>query len=173
MEVSQVILDPNNEELHCTDSRDHRASGYLLFVSFLFTAYLGGAWSNFTTKGSPFIVRFLAYTIAPLVLLGAVVVRVRFVHPAIFDLSERTNDYLIQAFQDEFLLGILACRDMYSVYLNYLHLPSPACAAPWGTHLYHHDDNFLQLQFVFSLQTVTRVSALDTLVPCLSTLFII
>ncbi|KAH9854075.1 hypothetical protein C2E23DRAFT_819456 [Lenzites betulinus] len=55
----------------------HRLSGYTLFPLFLFTAYLGGAWSNWTTGNSPYVVRLLAFTISPIVLLSAVLVRMR------------------------------------------------------------------------------------------------
>ena len=55
----------------------NRFSGYLLFPLFLLTAYLGGGWSSWTTSHSPFVVRLLAYTISPVVLIAAVLVRVR------------------------------------------------------------------------------------------------
>ncbi|KAI0831143.1 hypothetical protein BC628DRAFT_1352519 [Trametes gibbosa] len=55
----------------------HRLSGYLLFPLFLFAAYLGGAWSNWTTNNSPYVVRLLAYTISPVVLLSAILIRLR------------------------------------------------------------------------------------------------
>ncbi|KAI0797840.1 hypothetical protein C8Q75DRAFT_801754 [Abortiporus biennis] len=55
----------------------HRASGYLLFPLYLFTTYLGGAWSNYTEKYTVFFVRLLAYFVAPVVLAIAVYSRVR------------------------------------------------------------------------------------------------
>lgn len=55
-------------------------SGYLLFPLFLLAAYLGGAWSNWSTGNSAFLVRLLAFTVSPIVLLAAVLVRVRCVH---------------------------------------------------------------------------------------------
>ncbi|KAI0670534.1 hypothetical protein C8Q78DRAFT_1036720 [Trametes maxima] len=55
----------------------HRASGYLLFPLFLFAAYLGGAWSNWTAHNSPYVVRLLAFTISPVVLFAAVLARIR------------------------------------------------------------------------------------------------
>nr|AIY34644.1 hypothetical protein [Polyporus umbellatus] len=55
----------------------HRLSGYIVFPLFLLTAYLGGAWSSWTTGRSPFDVRLLAYTISPIVLFAAILVRVR------------------------------------------------------------------------------------------------
>ncbi|KAI0747970.1 hypothetical protein C8Q80DRAFT_1169371 [Daedaleopsis nitida] len=55
----------------------HRLSGYLLFPLFLLAAYLGGAWSSWSEKNSAYVVRLLAFTLSPIVLLGAVLVRVR------------------------------------------------------------------------------------------------
>jgi len=55
----------------------HRLSGYILFPLYLFTAYLGGAWSNYTSEYSIFIVRLLAYFVAPGVLLVSVYTRIR------------------------------------------------------------------------------------------------
>ncbi|KAI0781094.1 hypothetical protein BD413DRAFT_20793 [Trametes elegans] len=55
----------------------HRLSGYLLFLLFLFAAHLGGAWSNWMTGNSPYVVRLLAYTLSPIVLFGAIVARLR------------------------------------------------------------------------------------------------
>ncbi|KAI0637122.1 hypothetical protein C8Q77DRAFT_1154995 [Trametes polyzona] len=55
----------------------HRLSGYLLFPLFLLAAYLGGAWSNWTTNNSPYVVRLLAYTISPVVLYVAILARLR------------------------------------------------------------------------------------------------
>ncbi|KAI0361933.1 hypothetical protein OH77DRAFT_4834 [Trametes cingulata] len=55
----------------------HRLSGYLLFPLFLVAAHLGGAWSTWATKGSPYVVRLLAYTISPVVLFAAILARMR------------------------------------------------------------------------------------------------
>ncbi|KAL1944751.1 hypothetical protein VTO73DRAFT_3181 [Trametes versicolor] len=55
----------------------HRLSGYLLFPLFLLAAYLGGAWSSWTTGNSPYVVRLLAFTISPIVLLVAILARMR------------------------------------------------------------------------------------------------
>ncbi|OBZ75657.1 hypothetical protein A0H81_04475 [Grifola frondosa] len=55
----------------------HRLSGYLLFPTFLFTAHLGGGWSTWMSENSPYVVRLLAYTVSPIVLFTAILVRVR------------------------------------------------------------------------------------------------
>jgi len=55
----------------------HRVSGYLLFPLFVYSAHLGGQWSGFSQKNSSMVLRFLAYSIAPLLILGAVFSRVR------------------------------------------------------------------------------------------------
>ncbi|KAH8108155.1 hypothetical protein BXZ70DRAFT_914431 [Cristinia sonorae] len=55
----------------------HRASGYIIYPLYLFTAYLGGAYSHWSGEHSVLVVRFLAFTIAPAVLLLAVFSRVR------------------------------------------------------------------------------------------------
>lgn len=55
----------------------HRVSGYALFPLFVFTAFLGGAFSGWSEKHSVFIVRLLAFWVAPAALIGAVVARVR------------------------------------------------------------------------------------------------
>jgi hypothetical protein len=55
----------------------HRLSGYMLFPLLLVTSHLGGGWSTWVVDNSHFFVRLVTFTIAPLILLGAVVVRVR------------------------------------------------------------------------------------------------
>ncbi|EJF65714.1 hypothetical protein BD309DRAFT_848523 [Dichomitus squalens] len=55
----------------------HRLSGYILFPLLLLVTHLGGAWSNWSNNASGFFVRLLAFTISPIVLLAAVLVRVR------------------------------------------------------------------------------------------------
>ncbi|KAI0094047.1 hypothetical protein BDY19DRAFT_989563 [Irpex rosettiformis] len=55
----------------------HRAVGYATFTSLLVTLHLGGAWSNFANENAGFIVRFLAYTFAPIGLIVAVYSRIR------------------------------------------------------------------------------------------------
>lgn len=54
-----------------------RLSGYIIYPLYLFTVYLGGAWSSWSGGHSVFIVRLLAFTLAPAVLLLAVLSRVR------------------------------------------------------------------------------------------------
>jgi len=55
----------------------HRLSGYLLLPILLTTAHFGGSWSNWMQKNTAYSVRFIAYTMAPAVILGAVYSRVR------------------------------------------------------------------------------------------------
>ncbi|KAF8969880.1 hypothetical protein BDZ97DRAFT_168337 [Flammula alnicola] len=55
----------------------HRLSGYLLFPLLLFSVHLGGAWSNWSEKYSIWIVRFVAFTVAPVALMVGVYVRAR------------------------------------------------------------------------------------------------
>ncbi|KAI8998786.1 hypothetical protein BD414DRAFT_133868 [Trametes punicea] len=57
--------------------RHSRLSGYLLFPLFLLAAYLGGAWSTWSTSNSAYVVRLLAYTISPIVLFAAILFRMR------------------------------------------------------------------------------------------------
>jgi len=62
----------------------HRLSGYVLFPLLLLTAHFGGGWSDWTNENSAYILRLLGYTVAPLVLLIAVLVRVRLSKMKIF-----------------------------------------------------------------------------------------
>ncbi|KAH9829196.1 uncharacterized protein C8Q71DRAFT_791587 [Rhodofomes roseus] len=55
----------------------HRLSGYLLFPLLLFTAFLAGIWSHFTTRNTVLALRVILFGVAPLVLLLAVCARVR------------------------------------------------------------------------------------------------
>ncbi|KAG1749085.1 uncharacterized protein EDB91DRAFT_1344748 [Suillus paluster] len=55
----------------------HRLSGYILFPLLLITAHLGGAWSTWVTSHSYLVVRFVAYTVAPIAALVAIYARVR------------------------------------------------------------------------------------------------
>jgi len=55
----------------------HRLSGYLLFPLLLFTVFLGGLWSHFSTRNTVLAVRIVLFGVAPLVLLVAVYMRVR------------------------------------------------------------------------------------------------
>ncbi|KAG6832718.1 hypothetical protein H0H92_012290 [Tricholoma furcatifolium] len=56
----------------------HRLSGYFLFPTLIFTAHLGGAWSSWgdrvMTSG---LLRLIVYTIAPLLTVIGVVMRIR------------------------------------------------------------------------------------------------
>jgi len=55
----------------------HRLSGYILLPVLLFTAHLGGGWSDWVVGHSEAFVRVLAYSIAPLLILAALYARVR------------------------------------------------------------------------------------------------
>jgi hypothetical protein len=55
----------------------HRLSGYVLFLLLLSTAHLGGAWSTWVTSHSQPVVRFIGYTVAPIVAILAIYSRVR------------------------------------------------------------------------------------------------
>lgn len=55
----------------------HRAIGYTTYLLLLLTFHLGGAWSHWSTENTSWIFRFLAYTLAPAVLLVAVYSRIR------------------------------------------------------------------------------------------------
>ncbi|KAI0273815.1 hypothetical protein BC834DRAFT_855710 [Gloeopeniophorella convolvens] len=55
----------------------HRLSGYVLLPLLLTTANLGGGWSTWATEHSAWAVRFVAYTLAPLGIVGALYSRVR------------------------------------------------------------------------------------------------
>lgn len=62
-------------------THDHqcRAIGYATFGLLLLTAYLGGAWSNWSQEHSASIPRFFAYTFAPVALIASVYSRIRHV----------------------------------------------------------------------------------------------
>lgn len=55
----------------------HRASGYVLYLTFLFVLHLGGAWSSFSSSNSSPFIRFLAYSMAPIITLIGVYSRTR------------------------------------------------------------------------------------------------
>ncbi|KAF9001940.1 hypothetical protein BDQ17DRAFT_1390890 [Cyathus striatus] len=55
----------------------HRLSGYILFPLMLVTVHLGGGWSHWGEKFSPWPVRVLAYTIAPSLIIGGIYARIR------------------------------------------------------------------------------------------------
>ncbi|THH13615.1 hypothetical protein EW146_g6631 [Bondarzewia mesenterica] len=55
----------------------HRLSGYILLPLVFVTANFGGAWSTWTTSSSAHGVRLIAYTIAPLVILTSLYIRLR------------------------------------------------------------------------------------------------
>jgi hypothetical protein len=58
---------------------DHRALGYVIYPLMLFTIYLAGAYATWVIEHTAWIVRFLAYTIAPCALLASIYGRVRYV----------------------------------------------------------------------------------------------
>ncbi|KLO06405.1 hypothetical protein SCHPADRAFT_691481 [Schizopora paradoxa] len=55
----------------------HRFAGYLLYGLFLVTAYLGGTYSNFYTKRAHLLVRFVGFTLTPLIAAIAICARIR------------------------------------------------------------------------------------------------
>jgi len=55
----------------------HRVSGYILFPLLIFSVYLGGAWSSWSAKYSIWLVRFIAFTAAPIAIMSGVYMRVR------------------------------------------------------------------------------------------------
>lgn len=55
----------------------HRVSGYTVFTLALFTACLAGNWSSWVIGHSAGWLRFVGYTIAPLLVLGGVYTRIR------------------------------------------------------------------------------------------------
>ncbi|TFY68238.1 hypothetical protein EVG20_g3639 [Dentipellis fragilis] len=55
----------------------HRLSGYVLLPLVLITTNFGGAWSNWAVGHSAYGVRFIAFTLAPLVLLASLYIRIR------------------------------------------------------------------------------------------------
>lgn len=76
-------------------------SGYVLFPLFLLAAHLGGAWSNWSVGNSAYVVRLLAFTVSPIVLFAAVLVRVRSVSIDILAIHlARTSDSSSNALQD-------------------------------------------------------------------------
>jgi cytochrome b-561 domain containing protein 2 len=81
----------------------HRASGYLLFPLLLFTVHLGGTWSTWATNNSAWSIRLLAFTIAPLLVVGGLYARARSVLP-----RDPTDCFFLkkhsQAFQNEVLV---------------------------------------------------------------------
>ncbi|KXN88278.1 hypothetical protein AN958_07737 [Leucoagaricus sp. SymC.cos] len=55
----------------------HRLSGYILFGLMLFTAHLGGGWSEWGQNYTNDLVRFVAYTLSPGLIVAGVYLRVR------------------------------------------------------------------------------------------------
>jgi cytochrome b-561 domain-containing protein 2 len=55
----------------------HRLSGYILLLFLLTTVNLGGAWSSWVSVHSAYVVRLVAYTLAPLLILVSLYSRVR------------------------------------------------------------------------------------------------
>ncbi|KAI0317287.1 hypothetical protein OF83DRAFT_1121964 [Amylostereum chailletii] len=55
----------------------HRLSGYVLFPLVLLTVNLGGAYSGWVVDHTALVVRLLTYTVAPIVLLVALYIRIR------------------------------------------------------------------------------------------------
>jgi len=55
----------------------HRLSGYVLFLWLLVTVHLAGAWSTWMVDHTAFVTSFIAYTIAPAIVLMSVYARMR------------------------------------------------------------------------------------------------
>jgi len=56
----------------------HRLSGYLLFYTLLFTIHLGGGRSNWGSRNIPSgLLKFLIYTLAPILVAIGTLIRVR------------------------------------------------------------------------------------------------
>ncbi|KAF7338642.1 Cytochrome b561 domain-containing protein [Mycena venus] len=55
----------------------HRLSGYVLFMLLMLTAHIGGAWSNWGIKYSPWSMRVLAYGASLLACITGLYIRVR------------------------------------------------------------------------------------------------
>jgi len=55
----------------------HRLSGYLLFPLLLLTAHLGGGWSDWANSQAGPSIRFLAFTLAPMLIIVSVISRIR------------------------------------------------------------------------------------------------
>jgi len=55
----------------------HRLSGYVLFMLLMFTAHIGGAWSNWGNKYIPLSMRVLAYGVSLLACIAGLYIRVR------------------------------------------------------------------------------------------------
>ncbi|KAH6918801.1 hypothetical protein BKA70DRAFT_1088725 [Coprinopsis sp. MPI-PUGE-AT-0042] len=71
----------------------HRLSGYLLFPMLLFTVHLGGAWSNWATKNSVWAIRLLAFTVAPILVVGGLYARTRSVRSQTHRPSSHENTH--------------------------------------------------------------------------------
>ncbi|CCM03861.1 uncharacterized protein FIBRA_06011 [Fibroporia radiculosa] len=55
----------------------HRLSGYFLLPMLLFTAHLGGAWSDWVTTHSWHFLRIIAYIVCPILTFVGVFIRIR------------------------------------------------------------------------------------------------
>jgi len=55
----------------------HRLSGYILLISLLTTVHLGGGWSAWVSEHSAYVVRLVAYTLAPVLIIVSLYSRVR------------------------------------------------------------------------------------------------
>jgi hypothetical protein len=86
----------------------HRLSGYILLISLLTTVHLGGGWSTWVSEHSAYVVRLLAYTLAPVLILVSLYSRVRCVIDSF--ISESFNlvnilTYSHQTIEDEAFLS--------------------------------------------------------------------
>lgn len=69
----------------------HRLSGYLLLLFLLTTVHLGGAWSTWMSENTAFVVRLVAYTLAPVGIFASVYSRIRCVDLP-YDISRNSFD---------------------------------------------------------------------------------
>ena len=61
-----------------------RASGYILYITFMLTVHLGGSWSFWGTTYVADVARWLAYDVSPAVSVIAVCSRIRYVLAAFY-----------------------------------------------------------------------------------------
>jgi len=67
-----------------SDSKFSRASGYILYITFMLTVHLGGSWSCWGSTYVEDVARLLAYDVSPAVSVIAVCSRIRYVLAAFY-----------------------------------------------------------------------------------------
>jgi len=84
----------------------HRLSGYILLVSLLTTVHLGGGWSTWVSEHSAYVVRLLAYTLAPVLILVSLYSRVRCIIDSLISFNlVNVLTYSHQTIEDEVFLS--------------------------------------------------------------------